>query len=50
MSILVAWFVLINISFRLQSFKASVFKNVMKLKRDLHTEALLKLKLRATPQ
>ena len=37
-------------SFRLQSFKASVFKNVMNLERNSNTEAFLKLKLRATPQ
>ena len=50
MLVLVACFLLVNISFRLHSFKTSVFKNVIKLKKNLHTEAFLKLKLRATPQ
>ena len=48
--VLVAWFLLINMSFRLQSLKASVFKNAIKLKRNLIREAFLKLKLRDTPQ
>ena len=47
---LVAWLVLINTSFRLQIFQASVFKNVIELERNLSTEAFLKLKFRAIPQ
>ena len=50
MLVLVACFLLVNMSFRLQNFKASALKNVIDLKRNLNTEAFLKLTLRATPQ